>query len=166
MQIRNAQISDLPQILEIYAHARAFMAENGNPRQWAARSWPPEALVRRDIAEGKSYVCENSGRILGVFYFHRGHAVEPTYAHITNGNWIGDEDYGVVHRIASIQRGIGSFCISWALKQCGHLRIDTHADNIPMQRLLQKLDFTSCGTIFVHEDQDPRIAFEKVLQER
>ncbi len=75
------------------------------------------------------------------------------------------EIYGVVHRIASdgSEKGIGSFCIRWALEQCGHLRIDTHGDNTVMQGMLEKLGFTHCGTIYVYEDNDPRLAYEKIM---
>ncbi len=164
MEIRHTTYEDLPRVLEIYAKARRFMAENGNPRQWGNLCWPPEDLVRQDIDTGRGYVCQENGEILGVFYFHQGHRIDPTYAHIEDGAWIGNEDYGVVHRIASSQnrRGVGAFCIQWALEQCGHLRIDTHADNVPMQGLLKKLGFTHCGTIYVGVDPDPRLAFEKV----
>lgn len=31
-----------------------------------------------------------------------------------------------------------------------------------MQNLLKKLDFTHCGTIYVEEDEFPRLAYEKV----
>ncbi|MBP3805349.1 MAG: hypothetical protein J6I76_15930 [Oribacterium sp.] len=31
-----------------------------------------------------------------------------------------------------------------------------------MQNLLKKLGFTRCGTIYVEEDDYPRIAFEKI----
>jgi len=48
------------------------------------------------------------------------------------------------------------------LGQCGHLRIDTHGDNVVMQRVLEGLGFTRCGIIYIEEDNDPRIAFEKV----
>ena len=41
----------------------------------------------------------------------------------------------------------------------GHLRIDTHEDNVPMQNLLKKLGFTYCGTIYVLRDS-ARMAFE------
>ncbi len=163
MHIRKTAWQELPRILEIYAQARRFMAENGNPRQWGSLNWPPEDLLRQDIAAGKSYVCEADGEIAAVFYFDYGHRIDPTYAHIEGGAWIGNDDYGVVHRIASIQKGAGSFCIRWALAQCGHLRIDTHGDNVPMQRLLRKLGFSHCGTIYVGVDPDPRLAFEKVL---
>lgn len=33
LQVRTAKLSDMPDILEIYAKARIFMAENGNPTQ-------------------------------------------------------------------------------------------------------------------------------------
>ena len=163
MRIRKALPDDLPRILEIYARARAFMAAHGNPRQWAARGWPPEALIRRDIAAGKSYVCETD-HVTGVFYFDAGADIEPTYRVIEDGAWLSDTPYGVVHRIAAdgSAKGIGAFCIRWALSQCGHLRIDTHPDNAPMQGLLGKLGFTRCGVIHVAEDSDPRWAYEKL----
>ena len=48
-----------------------------------------------------------------------------------------------------------------AYEQCGHLRIDTHGDNKVMQNLVKKLGFIHCGTIYVEEDDYPRLAFEK-----
>ena len=59
MQIRHSTIQDLDRIMEIYAGARVFMAQHGNPNQWGPTNWPPEALIRKDIAEGNSYVCIN-----------------------------------------------------------------------------------------------------------
>lgn len=164
MKIRNAGIQDLDRIMEIYAHARSFMAQHGNPRQWGATNWPPEALIRKDIAEGHSHVCLNDGgRIVGTFYFIQGPDIEPTYRNITDGAWLDPGPYGVVHRIATdgSEKGIGSFCLNWAYDQCGHLRIDTHGDNTVMQHLLKKLGFVHCGTIYVEEDNDPRVAYEK-----
>lgn len=40
--------------------------------------------------------------------------------------------------------------------------MDTHGDNVVMQHLLKKLVFIHCGTIYVREDNDPRLAFEKI----
>ncbi len=148
----------------IYEHARKMMALHGNPRQWGATNWPPAALVHDDIRNGNSYVClSDAGKVIGTFFFVRGKDAEPTYRNITNGNWKDDRPYGVVHRIAAdgSEKGIGTFCINWAFEQCGHLRIDTHGDNHVMQNLLRKLGFTHCGTIYVEEDHDPRMAFEK-----
>jgi hypothetical protein len=33
-----------------------------------------------------------------------------------------------------------------------------------MQGMLEKLGFTHCGTIYVYEDNDPRLAYEKTLK--
>ena len=163
MEIRKTRIEDLERVMAIYAHARAFMAAHGNPNQWGPTRWPPEDLIRQDISQGKSYVCLSDDRIVGVFYFDQGPEIEPTYAHIEDGAWRDNSPYGVVHRIASdgSARGTGAFCINWAYDQCGHLRIDTHGDNRVMQGLLSKLGFVHCGTIFVREDSDPRLAYEK-----
>ena len=150
--------------MEIYAYARDFMARTGNPNQWAAKNWPPQDLISSDVEAGNSYVCVNeSGAVIGTFYYVFGEDIEPTYRTIEDGAWLDDSAYGVVHRLASdgSEKGIGRFCIDWALKQSGHLRIDTHVDNKVMQNLLQKMGFTQCGIIYVVEDNDPRYAYEK-----
>ncbi len=165
MTIRPATVSDLPRMMEIYALARKFMAENGNPKQWGPTNWPPEALIRQDIENENSYVCVNDGgTVIGVFYYTYGKDAEPGYKAITEGAWVNDEPYGVVHRVAAdgSEKGIGSFCINWAFEQCGHLRIDTHGDNVVMQNLLKKLGFVHRGTIYVEEDDMPRLAFERI----
>ena len=164
MLIRHAVEDDFPRMMEIYAYARKFMADHGNPNQWGPTNWPPEALIHQDIADRCSYVCEENGRVIGVFFFDSGKDIEPTYRRIEDGAWRDDEAYGVVHRIAGdgSRKGIGAFCINWAYEQCGHLRIDTHNDNYVMQNMLKKNGFVHCGTIYVHEDRDPRLAFEKL----
>ena len=163
MEIRKSTLNDLDRIMQIYALARRFMAAHGNPNQWGPTHWPPEELIRRDIETGNSYVCEHEGRVVGTFYFIQGRDIEPTYARIVDGTWADDSPYGVVHRIAAdgSVRGVGAYCINWAFDRCGHMRIDTHNDNTVMQRLLEKLGFQRRGTIFVREDNDPRIAYEK-----
>ena len=164
MEIRHSTPADLPRIMEIYAHARQFMAEHGNPHQWGPTHWPPEALIRDDIARKKGYVCTHEDRVVGVFFFDSGTDIEPTYRRIEDGAWLGDDNYGVIHRIAAdgSVKGVGAFCINWAYRQCGHIRIDTHGDNTVMQNLLAKIGFTRCGTIYVEEDDFPRIAYEKL----
>ena len=164
MKIRKTEEKDLDRIMEIYAYARSFMAEHENPNQWGPTNWPPETLIREDIRNGNSYVCaDENSRILGTFYFMQGKDIEPCYREITDGTWLDDSAYGVVHRIASdgSVRGVGSFCVNWAFDQCGHLRIDTHGDNYVMQNMLKKLGFVHCGTIYVEEDHYPRLAYEK-----
>ena len=163
MEIRHSTTEDVSRMMEIYANARRFMAEHGNPDQWGPTCWPPEALIRRDIEEGHSYVCVHEDAVVGTFFYISGENIEPTYARIWDGAWRSDAPYGVVHRIAGdgSMPGIGTFCMQWAWEQCRHLRVDTHGDNVVMQHLLEKLGFVRCGTIYVEEDPFPRIAYEK-----
>ena len=166
MEIRETTTEDLPRVMEIYEHARRFMASHGNPNQWGPRNWPPQELIEEDIRTGRSYVCMNDkGRVIGTFFYDSGQDVEPTYRVIENGAWRDEGAYGVVHRIAGdgSEKGIGAFCINWALDQCGHIRIDTHEDNIVMQNLLTKLGFEKRGIIHILEDDYPRLAYEKIV---
>lgn len=168
MEIRHTTEQDIYRIMEIYKYARRFMEEHGNPNQWGPTNWPPESLLRSDIASGNSYVCALADKIVGTFFFKQGRDIEPTYCTIENGAWMDNSPYGVIHRLAGdgSTKGVGRFCIEWAFKQCGHLRVDTHPDNLVMQNLLKQSGFIHCGTIYVEEDHYPRLAYEKILTKR
>ena len=164
MNIRHSREEELPILMKLYEHARQFMAANGNPNQWGPTNWPPKSLILSDIREGKSYVCTCEDEIVGTFFYDFGKDVEPNYQTIEDGAWLDDSPYGVLHRMASsgTVKGVGSACIQWAFRQCGHLRIDTHNDNRVMQNLLSKNGFVHCGTIYVPEDSYPRLVYEKI----
>ncbi len=165
MRIQKTTEEDVGRIMQIYAYARDFMARTGNPNQWGPTNWPPEALIHNDIKDGHSYVCVNDDeKVIGTFFYIQGKDIEPTYREITDGAWVSDTEYGVIHRLASdgSEKGIGQFCFNWAFKQCPHLRVDTHTDNQVMQKLLGKLGFKKCGIIYVMEDDYPRYAYEKL----
>lgn len=160
MTIRPSMPGDLPTILQIYAEARDFMRRNGNPTQW--KDWyPPQTMIENDLSpDGHGYVCEEDGKILAAFYF----TIERdlTYDYI-EGQWLDDKPYGVIHRIAVKRgsKGVGAFCLNWAFAQCHNLKIDTHTDNAPMRTLLGKLGFFHCGTIWVLNGTEERMAFQK-----
>ena len=160
MNIRPSKPADLSVIEALYVRARTFMAETGNPTQWG-ETYPLNLQmedVADDIALGRSYVCEEDGEVVATFMYTVG--ADPTYAVIEDGQWPDDLPYGVVHRIATggARKGAGEFCLNWCLAQCGNLRIDTHADNKPMQGLLSKMGFAYCGIIYA-EDGTPRFAY-------
>ena len=159
MHIRTAVPADLPTLLDIYETARRFMVENGNPTQWPA-GFINATVLSEDIVQRTLYVCEDENGIQGVFMFADG--PDPTYAVIENGSWLSDAPYSVIHRVASAGnvKGLLAQMIAWASERAEVLRIDTHANNYPMQHLLAKLGFTRCGTIFA-EDGTPRIAYQK-----
>lgn len=160
MQIRKSTNADLSQIGIIYENAKKFMRETGNPNQWNGDR-PNAETAREDIENGIGYVAEENGKILAVFMFSQ--EKDPTYAKIYDGAWLSDAPYGVIHRIAVAEqgRGIIDFCINECFAKCGNLRIDTHRDNLPMQRALLKRGFVYCGIIHL-ENGDERLAYQKI----
>ena len=156
--IRKAREEELPEILQIYETARAFMRQTGNETQWGS-NYPSEQLVREDLEKGQLYAAEQSGILQGVFMFAIG--ADSTYAYIEGGSWSSQEPYGVIHRVASAgkSRGLIPAALKYCREKTAHLRIDTHENNHVMQHVLEKNGFRKCGIIYT-EDGSPRIAFE------
>ena len=156
--IRPAVPADLDEIEEIYAAARQFMCENGNPTQWND-GYPQRGLLESDIWQEKLYVVTEGGNLCGVFVFALGE--DPTYGYLEGGSWRSDAPYGTIHRIASRSSGVFAAALDFCRSRCGHIRIDTHADNKPMQHLILKNGFSRRGIIYV-ADGTPRIAFDLI----
>ena len=51
-------MEDIPAMMELYAQARVFMREHGNPNQWD-ENYPSRELLEKDIAFGNSYIVED-----------------------------------------------------------------------------------------------------------
>ena len=64
--VRPAKPDELGRILEIYAAARRYMAENGNPAQWGS-SYPRRELLEEDLRRGQLYVVTEGDKIHGAF---------------------------------------------------------------------------------------------------
>lgn len=160
MEIRKATMQDLDRMLEIYEYARGFMKSTGNPTQWGG-GYPSRELLEEDIRAGVSFVMEERGRIHGTFMFYDGR--DASYDVIEDGNWLNDEPYGVIHRIAGDGqiRGLLSMAVEYASRFSGNLRMDTHYDNKVMQHTLEKNGFDRCGIIHL-ENGAPRIAYHRV----
>jgi len=158
MEIRLSSPFDSSQILDIYAKARSFMAEQGNPTQWA-KGAPNEESLKKDLTNKASYVVEDGGQIVGTFALYHN---DLNYEHI-DGKWINEEPYVVLHRMASIEKGVGSFILKKICSQYPNVRIDTHQDNIPMKNLLKKMGFVYCGIIpLLDKDNSLREAYMKI----
>ena len=58
IQIRPSQLSDLDRLMEIFDHARKFMASVGNGNQWI-NGYPQRELIAKEITDGHCYACED-----------------------------------------------------------------------------------------------------------
>ena len=157
MEIRQAKREELDDILLIYAYARSFMAQTGNPTQWEG-GYPSPKLLSEDIAGGHLYVLSEAGILQGVFaFFPEG---DPAYDALPDV-WQSKHPYAAIHRVASAgkKKGVLSACVDFCLSQKEHLKIDTHKDNLVMQNALSRLGFRACGVANI-PDVGERILYE------
>ena len=161
--IRAAEKRDVEQLLSIYESAKKFMRGAGNLTQWTG-NYPSGELLEEDIDKGQLYCEENEeGRI--VFCFVLAEGEDPTYRYIDR-EWLSHEPYGTIHRIAKDgslpdSRGAVKRCVEFALARHSHLRVDTHRDNFPMQKAVEREGFSYRGIIYL-SDGSPRMAYELV----
>lgn len=160
MIIRPATYADVTAAAEIYENARKFMKESGNPTQWSG-DYPNATDVLTGIESETSYVCEDNGEVVATFYYKKD-ADDPTYHKVYNGEWESNEPYSVIHRIAVKYhgRGIIDFCFNECFKAQQNIKIDTHRDNIPMKRVLERNGFKYCGIIHLANGEE-RLAYQK-----
>ena len=159
MNIKLCTANEIDQIMQIYDSARAFMRENGNMNQWT-NGYPSRELILGDIEQNRFYGVYDDDDLIGVFMLLIGN--DPTYTKIYEGSWLNDEEYVVIHRIATVVhgKGVADACYNFALTKSNNLRIDTSSENVAMQRSLQKNGFEYCGVIYL-ENGDPRLAYQK-----
>ena len=156
MVIRKAQLQDIEAIEAIYERARAYMKSTGNPDQWGA-AYPSRNLILSDIEKGELYGLY--GEVLeGVFVLTEGK--DSTYDRI-DGEWLNSLPYRAVHRVASAGRikGFLSTIMDYCFSHTDNVKIDTHDDNVVMQKALEKYGFQRCGIIYL-ANGDPRIAYQ------
>ena len=168
MKIRNSLSNDVSSIMEIINAAKKFFKENGID-QWQNGN-PNAEILSNDIKNGESYVvCDEKDTVFATAMISMNG--EPTYDNIYDGKWLNNGSFGVIHRVAvspsAKKSGLASMLVSFAEQQTrvagfASLRADTHADNIPMQKMLEKNGFVYCGNIFL-SDGAPRRAYEKML---
>ena len=185
VKIRKANLQDFPELRRIYAAARQFMRDHGNPNQWGNTS-PEEELLLRDLRTGHLYLVTalpeeteslTEGPVpVGAFALFT--EPDPTYAVIEAepsmpdpgedsgrgpGFWLSDTPYATIHSIGSDGTGHGvlTAALEFAEPLYHHIRIDTHADNYVMQGALQKRGFSRRGIIYLANGA-PRIAYERL----
>ena len=149
MKIRNAELCDLPYLLEMLENAKASLRALGID-QWQ-NGYPNETTLRAAVYVGD----------------------EPTYHEIYNGAWQTENKiYGIVHRIMaannSKKRGAASFLMTYCAEislEVGitSMRCDTHPGNTIMQHTLEKNGYKHCGIIRLADGTD-RFAYEKILK--
>ena len=163
MIFRKATAADTEQIWQIILQAKERMRLRGS-RQWQD-GYPDIVSITGDIEKEYGYVlcCDNDVIAYAAVVFDG----EPAYG-LIQGNWLSDQPYVVVHRLAvadgMTQRGIASLFmekVEELSRRNGVLsfRVDTNFDNPYMMKMLANLGFIYCGEVFY--EHGARLAYEK-----
>ena len=167
MVLKKATVAQIPSIWIILQQAIEQRKRDGS-QQWQ-NGYPNEQTIQTDIANGCGYVIVNDlGATIGYVALIFG--IEPAYYQI-DGQWLTNEDYLVVHRVAVADtekgKGTATFLFTMIEDFCkkqgvSSIRVDTNFDNVPMLRILQKANYTYCGEVFFNGAA--RRAYEKIIK--
>ncbi|MDD7795386.1 GNAT family N-acetyltransferase [Clostridium sp. 'White wine YQ'] len=167
MEFRKTIKADMEEIMNIISQAQAYFKEQGID-QWQ-NNYPNVETINNDIINEHSYVLLKDNNIVATAAIS--FDGEKTYDAIYEGQWISNNEFAVIHRIAvhgdykglglssEIIKNVEKLCLD---KGVYSIKVDTHEENISMQKLLKKNSFKYCGIIYL-EDGNKRIAFEKRL---
>lgn len=152
LHFRQGSTADIDRIMTLVAEAQAWFASQGID-QWQD-GYPTRAIIEQDITLGRNYVVEYKGVIIATLSI--AFDGEPTYANIYDGEWLREAPYAVVHRVMVAnemkRKGVAREVLTFVEELCAEksvrdIRIDTHSDNLPMRKMLKKLEYTHCGRI-------------------
>ncbi len=168
---RRARTSDIPEIVKIAEGAKKYLKAQGLS-QWQD-GYPNDESFEDDIKNGYLWTFSEDEKVVSLMAIIAGD--DASYAKI-DGKWLTDvSNYAAIHRVAVDESmrgsGISVQMIEFAedlVRGLGRdsIRIDTHPNNLPMRKLLEKCGFTHCGEIMLlrGEMHDRlRVAYEKVL---
>lgn len=166
LQAKNEYVNG---ILSILNDASAFLREQGID-QWQGAGAPTEAEVIQSVQAGTQYLLQENGEVVAVCTVL---SHEPAYMKI-DGAWKGNGAYLAVHRVAvarfargrgltkRLYEGVEQLARARGVR---YIRVDTHRDNLIMQRVFASNGFYLCGVVHYREDGSmERLAYEKEIQ--
>ena len=164
--LRKASAADQEIIWKIIQQAISRRKEEGS-NQWQD-GYPNLNSIENDIEKNYGYVLESENKILGyaAVIFEN----EPAYE-IIEGNWLSDQEYVVIHRVAVSEEYIGFGLATKIFQEIEKIaisnntfsiKVDTNFDNIPLLKILDKLNYTYCGEVYFRGSA--RKAFQKLLK--
>ena len=153
MILRKATFLDTPTIWEILQSAIEQRKIDGSD-QWQ-NGYPNEQTIHEDITKDYAYVVIDND--VPIAYVAIIFGIEPAYNNI-NGKWLTNGDYVVVHRVATSSTAKGKGVATYLFKaiedicvrqKVYSIKVDTNFDNVPMIKILSKLDYLYCGEVTI-----------------
>lgn len=170
MIYRLASREDLKRLTELANQAIAGFRERGID-QWQ-KGAPNEQELAAGIEHQNIHVIEEDGEVIAMITVV--HGPDESYEKL-NGTWPNSEPYCAFHRVcvdeARKGQGIAGRLFAYSEefgRSLGYknVRIDTHPDNLSMQRALAKNGFVQCGTLILLDGAEAgamRLGYHKVI---
>lgn len=171
--IRKARLEDLNEALTVIADAKELLKNSGS-LQWQDKDgYPNYQALKNDIDNQSLYIKIINGMIAGIAAL--GRDGEPTYDNIYQGNWLNNEKFYVIHRLAVkkefYRQGVAKEILTFfeqIAQSFGvyNIKIDTTRENIAMNNLLIHCGYQKCGVIYLDRKDvydKERLAYQKVL---
>jgi GNAT superfamily N-acetyltransferase len=168
MILSKARHSEITIIWNILQDAIDQRKKDGS-EQWQ-NGYPNEQTVYDDINNGYGYVLIDNNVIVAYAAIIFGE--ELAYNDI-KGSWLTNDDYVVIHRVATSNEYKGKGIATQFFRMIEDLsieqnvysiKVDTNFDNIPMMKVLDKLEYTYCGEILFGGAL--RRAYQKIIIEK
>ena len=90
---------------------------------------------------------------------------------VIDGKWLNQDKYITIHKIASKynNKGIGGFIIKYVIDRCKNegiynIKIDTHKNNLSMNKFLTNKGFINCGVISLTLDFNDEYSLRNAYQ--
>ena len=168
-EIRLARPDELDRLVEVTESGRQYLRAQGVP-QWQNGSGPGRKEIETDIERARGYVLEVAGAVSGYASLIAGPEGSPL---LIEGAWTGPcECYTTIHRVAldsSVRGGgfAGEFLgrVIQIAKDLGYpdIRIDTHPQNIIMQKVIGKAGFLEVGVLELPILNGKRLAYQLLV---
>jgi len=165
MYIRLANITDLPEVLDLMRRVVPVMQAMGN-FQWDDE-YPNEAVFRRDINEHDLFVAILDEQVVGAVAINA--FLPPEYQQV---QWKSSPNTYTFHRMMvdpDLQgKGIATAILQFIEKRGRNmglmsLRVDTNENNSIMRSLFDKFNYSYVGTVHFRGLSSDFLCYEKTL---
>lgn len=171
--VRKGEFKDLLGIISVIDDAKELFRLNSSNQWQDTDGYPNDKAFIKDFAENEVLVCTDGELIIGVLVVS--FQAEECYKNIVQGEWLNNNPYAVIHRLAVkkeyYHKGVAKQLLDKAeylilKKGIYDIKVDTHEQNIAVQHLLESFDYIYTGVIYLLRPDvvdKRRLAYHKII---
>ncbi len=168
MHLIQATPADFRAVCALYESVCNAMQSAGND-QWHWGEYPNEAMLQASLDAGTLYIALEDKSLLCAVTIDQ--HFDPEYASV---NWLFGMKPGAFHRLAIAPdhqgKGLGAqaveaVCEVLRAQGCDSLRIDTYCQNLPAQKLYDRIGMRKAGEVKFFHRELPFACYERPLSD-